>query len=443
MQYPEPVCPERSRRVEGKQPETAILHYTAPPVVGGVEAVIQAHVRVFIQSGYPVTVIAGRGGGAALPSGAGFVLIPEMDSQHPQVAQASTMLEQGQVPPGFDGLINRLIEGVTSVLDRFDNVIVHNVLTKHFNLPLTVALHYLMDADTIRHCIAWCHDFTWTSPSSRSKVHPGYPWDLLRTYRPDVTYVVVSQRRQRTLAALLGCPPEQIHVIHNGVDPGVLLGLSPDSCDLVTRLGLLESDLVLLMPVRVTQAKNIEYALHVVAELKAHGCRPKLVLTGPPDPHDARSMAYLDALQALRRQLGLEEEMRFVFESGPDPDQPFTIDARVVGDLFRVSDVMFMPSHREGFGMPVLEAGLVGVPVVCTYVPAAEEIGGTDVTLFDAAEDPAHLARRILAWAEQSPVLRLRRRVRQNYTWSAIFQRDIKSLLDDEGDTPCYAPLNR
>lgn len=417
-----------------EQPETAILHYTAPPVVGGVEAVIQAHARVFVQAGYPVTVIAGRGEGAALPLGAGFVLIPEMDSQDPQVVQASLMLEQGEVPPAFDDMVNQLIGTLTPALSRFDNVIIHNLFTKHFNLPLTAVLHYLLDAGKLQHCIAWCHDFTWTSPNSRSKVHLGYPWDLLRTYRSDVTYVVVSQRRRRTLAALLRCPPERIRVIYNGVDPDVLLGLSPDGYDLVTRLGLLESDLVLLMPVRVTRAKNIEYALHVVAALKAHGCRPKLIVTGPPDPHDAESMAYFEALRALRKQLNIEEEMCFVFESGPDPDQPFVIDERVVGGLFRVSDVMFMPSHREGFGMPVLEAGLVGMPVVCTPIPAADEIGGEDVIVFDAAEDPALVAGQILAWAEQSPFHRLRRRVRQNYTWHAIFHRDIKPLLDGEGD---------
>jgi glycosyltransferase involved in cell wall biosynthesis len=417
-----------------KRPGTAILHYTAPPVVGGVEAVIQAHVRMFIQAGYPVTVIAGRGEEAALPANASSVLIPEMDSQHSQVVQMSAMLEQGEVPPDFNDMVNQLIGTLTPVLSRFDNVIIHNLFTKHFNLPLTAALHLLLDAGTIRHCIAWCHDFTWTSPSSRSKVHPGYPWDLLRTYRSDVTYVVVSQRRRQTLAALLGCPPERIHVIYNGVDPDVLLGLSAEGYGLVTGLGLLQSDLVLLMPVRVTQAKNIEYALHVVAALKAHGCRPKLIVTGPPDPHDARSTTYLDRLRALRRQLDVEDEMRFVFESGPNPDEPFAIDAQMVGDLFRVCDVMFMPSHREGFGMPVLEAGLVGVPVVCTNVPAAEEIGGADVTLFDAAEEPTHLAKRILAWAEQSPVHRLRRRVRQNYTWSAIFNRDIKPLVGGKGD---------
>ncbi|RLF52440.1 MAG: hypothetical protein DRN19_00935 [Thermoplasmata archaeon] len=412
-----------------KRPETVILHYTAPPIVGGVEAVIQAHVQAFIQAGYPVTVVAGRGDQTALPSSAGFVLIPEMDSQHPQVTQMSAMLEQGQVPPDFEDMINRLMEALTPVLDQFDNVIVHNVLTKHFNLPLTAALHRLLDAGTVRRCIAWCHDFTWTSPYSRSEVYPGYPWNLLRTYRPDVTYVVVSRRRQRELVALLGCPPERIRVIYSGVDPQVMLGLSAKGYALVTRLGLLESDLVLLMPVRVTQAKNVEYALRVVAALKARGCRPKLVVTGPPDPHDAQSLAYFRSLQALRRQLDVEQEMRFVFESGPDSGHPYTIDAQVVGDLFRVSDLMFMPSHREGFGMPVLEAGLVGVPVVCTGVPAAEEIGGEDVILFDAAEDPAYVAEQILVWAEQSPVHRLRRRVRQNYTWRAIFHQDIQPLL--------------
>jgi glycosyltransferase involved in cell wall biosynthesis len=244
-----------------------------------------------------------------------------------------------------------------------------------------------------------------------------------------MTDVVVSQDRQRTLATLLGCPLEQIQVIYNGVYPKVLLGLSAEGQALVSRLNLLESDLILLMPVRITKAKNIEYAIHVAAALKARGCRPKLVLTGPPDPHDEESVAYFRTLQELRRDLGVEEEMRFVFESGPDPDEPFTIDAQVVGDLLRVSDAMFMPSHAEGFGMPVLEAGLVGVPILCTDIPAAEEIGGEGVILFDADEDPAHVAELILAWVERSPAHRLRRRTRQNYTWRAIFQRDIKPLL--------------
>jgi glycosyltransferase involved in cell wall biosynthesis len=107
----------------------------------------------------------------------------------------------------------------------------------------------------------------------------------------------------------------------------------------------------------------------------------------------------------------------------------------MVGDLFRVGDVMFMPSHREGFGMPVLEAGLVGIPVMCTDVPAAEEIGGGDVIIFDADQEPARLAQQILKWGEENSIHLMRRRVRQLYTWDSIFQRDIKPLLDRESQT--------
>ena len=107
-----------------------------------------------------------------------------------------------------------------------DHVIIHNVFTKHFNLPLTAALMRLLEQGMIRHCIAWCHDFTWTSAHSRSSVHPGYPWDLLRTFREDVTYVTVSRHRQAELAGLFHCAPERIHVVYDGVDPAELYSLS-------------------------------------------------------------------------------------------------------------------------------------------------------------------------------------------------------------------------
>jgi glycosyltransferase involved in cell wall biosynthesis len=411
------------------KPKTAILHYTAPPVVGGVEAVLQAHTQVFVREGYPVAVIAGRGEQNALADGVELVLIPEIDSQHPEIAEMTATLNSGKVPEGFGAMVERIKDALVPVLSRFDNLIIHNILTKHFNLALTAALFNLMDEQVVPHCIGWCHDFTWMSPASEGNVYPRYPWDLLRTYRPDVTYVVVSKRRQATLADLFDCDRNEIKVIYNGVDPKVLLGLTEEGAALIERLGLLQDDLILLMPVRVTEAKNIEYALRVVAALKEVNPGVKLVLTGPPDPHDAGTMDYYESLQALRGELGVEDEMRFVFESGPEGTESYTIEADVVGDLFRICDLVFMPSHREGFGMPVLEAGLVGIPVVCTDMPAADEIAGPDVTRFGTGEDPSLLADEVLSLLEEDPVYRFRRRVRQRYTWRAIFRSEIRPLL--------------
>ncbi len=411
------------------KPLIGILHYSAPPVIGGVEAVIEAHLKVMLRAGYPVQVITGRGEVNALPRGTILHTFPWIDSQNPDILRMSDALADGIVPDQFERLVTQIITEIGPAVRACDHLIVHNVFSKHFNIPLTVALHRLLEQDALHNCIAWCHDISWTSPNSRSKVHPGYPWDSLRTKLQNVTYVAVSNTRRDELAGLFACPPEEILTIYNGVDPAELLGLSPEGLALIERLGLFESDLNLIMPVRVTQAKNIEYALHVAAALKARHVRLKIVLTGPPDPHEAESMDYFESLCRLRRTLGVEEEMRFVFESGPNPTMPQYIGNQVVGDLFRVSDVMFMPSHREGFAMPVLEAGLAGLPVVTTPTPAAVEIAVSEALIIDPDQDADSTAIQLLELIENNPVCRLRRITRQNYTWEAIFRRQIEPLL--------------
>jgi glycosyltransferase involved in cell wall biosynthesis len=411
-----------------KSNRIGIVHYSAPPVIGGVEAVIEAHAKLFYQKGYSTSVIAGRGDLEALVP-VNYIALPMVDSQNPEILRLSSELEVGCVPEDFNTVVNTLAEQLAIRLNQIDHLIVHNIFTKHFNLPLTVALIYLIDKGLIRQTIAWCHDMTWTSPSSRSKVFPGYPWDLLRTQHPKVTYVAVSERRQRELAGLFNCPSDQIEVIYNGVNPSELLGLSSDGLELISRLNLLESDLNLLMPVRVTQAKNIEYAMSVLAALKPHYRTPKLVLTGPPDPHDSENIRYFQSLLDLRKDLGIQDEMRFVYESGDDPDRPYEIDSRVVGDLYRVSDVMFMPSHREGFGMPVLEAGLAGIPVISTNVPASQEIAKENIMIFEASQPPQKTAEQIHNLVEKNSLVRMRRLIRTQYTWEAIFANKIKPLL--------------
>jgi len=415
-----------------KLPAVAFLHYSTPPVIGGVENVILAHVRLFIEAGFPTTVLTGRGKESALPHGAMMIRIPRMDSQHPQILQLNQELDQGYIPAGFEETTTHLVEELTPVLNSIDVLIVHNVFTKHFNLALTAALFRLLDTNVIHHGVAWCHDITWTSPHSRSKVYPRYPWDLLRTYRSDLEYVTVSQERKLDLTELFGCLPEKIHVIYNGVDPSELLTLSRFGLALINQLHLWDSDLNLLMPVRVTQAKNIELAMHVVAVLEARGIRPKLVVTGPPDPHDQMNREYFRHLLNLRKELGVVSQVRFIYESGPTPTEPFTVSMSIVAELLRVTDALFMPSHREGFGMPVLEAGLAGIPVFCAdNIPAASEIGAQDVIRFSADADAEEVADLILKWIDGSSILRLRRRVRQNLTWDSIFRREILPLVKE------------
>ena len=407
----------------------AIMHYSAPPVVGGVESVIQAHARLLVAAGMEVVVVAGTGEKSALPEGVEFRQISTMDSQNTLILHANEELEHGSVPEEFSSLSADLGESLRPVFEDVDCTIVHNVFTKHFNLPLTDAFFQLLDQDKLPGCISWGHDFTWTSEHSRSKVSPGYPWDLLRTYRSDVAYVVVSKSRQLELAQLYGCPSERINVIYNGVDPDDVLGLSTEGHDLIDRLDISRSDLILLMPVRITQAKNIEYAVRVVAAMKEKGINPRLVVTGPPDPHDEGNVEYFRSLKKLRHDLNVENEVRFVYESGDQTKRSYLIEMDLVGMLYRAADLMFMPSHREGFGMPVLEAGLAGLTVFSASIPATNEIARDDVHLIDVEKPAQATAAQIIEWAVQNPAQRLRRRIRQGFTWNAIFDQKILPLI--------------
>lgn len=80
--------------------------------------------------------------------------------------------------------------------------------------------------------------------------------------------------------------------------------------------------------------------------------------------------------------------------------------------------------------MPVLEAGLLGMPVVSSdQVPATREIGREYIHVFDPNSSPEHIAELILEIVAASPTLQFRRNVRLSRTWERIFKRQILPLL--------------
>ncbi|MBN1230539.1 MAG: glycosyltransferase family 4 protein [Anaerolineales bacterium] len=411
-----------------------LLHYSAPPIVGGVESVMSAHSNLLVKAGYSVEIITGIGDKKLFSEDVLVNQILLLDTNHPEIIQISNKLETGIIPENFEKIRNKIKHELTPILQNIDVLFVHNIFTKHFNLPLTAALFDLLDDQIIHRCIAWSHDFTWTSPNSCFKVHDGYPWDLLKTSRPDIQHVVVSRHRQTELARLYQIQEEKIKVIYNGVDIQTLLGLSPLSMSISNKAGFFGSQINLLLPVRVTQAKNMEFAMHVLEHILSKGVTARMLVTGPPDPHDPTNRVYFQSLLDLREKLGINEAFSFVYQLGERPDTPLTIGMDVVGELFRISDALIMPSHREGFGMPILEAGLSGLEIFSSHIPAADEIGQKLIHMIDIKENPEATAEQFLNWAGNSDTLQMKAKVRNHFTWDAIFQKDILPLLERKNE---------
>ncbi len=400
----------------------AILHYSVPPIVGGVESVIAHHARLMSADGHAVRLIAGRG--ESLSEQIPLAILPLADSRAARVTEMKEQLDRGAVTADFESLRDELADQLQDALSGVDILIVHNVCSLNKNLALTAALHQLHASKRLPRFILWHHDLAWTTPRYQSELHDGYPWDLLRTDWGDTTHVVVSELRRMELAELMKLDPASIPVVPNGVDASRFYKLESQTQALLTQTNLLDAAPILLLPVRVTPRKNIELALHTLAELRKEYPKAALVVTGPLGPHNVNNLKYFEMLKDLRAQLGLQASAHFLaeLEAGFLPDE-------VIADFYRVADALFFPSREEGFGIPLIEAAFSHLPAFCADIFPLRALGLNDATFFSPDEDPAKVAELIAEYFRSSATARLSMRARASFRWEAIHRQHIAPLL--------------
>lgn len=403
-----------------------LLHYSAPPVVGGVESVIGHHARLMAEAGHDVQIVAGRG--EQTDRRISFIHIPLVDSRHPTVLSVKAKLDQGIVPLEFHDLVEGLAKELTSVIVDADCLIAHNVCSLNKNLILTAALKRISEQSNSPRFILWHHDLAWTTPRYRDELHDGYPWDLLCKPWDGVEQVTISDFRRNELANLMTLPKENIWVIPNGLDIPRFLKLEERTARLVDQLDLLNATPILLLPVRITSRKNMELALQVMADLIKEVPQATLIITGPLGPHNPANAQYFEKLKFLQNSLQLENAVHFLAELSDEflPDE-------VVSDFYRLADALFLPSREEGFGIPILEAGLTGIPVFCTDIPPLRDLGLSFVNYFSLEDEPAKIASLISTNLSTNMMLKFRARVRQEYAWQQIYQQQIEPLLERKG----------
>jgi len=400
----------------------ALLHYSVPPVVGGVESVIAHHARLMTADGHSVRLVAARG--ESLSEQIPLTRVPLADSRHVRVLQVKAQLDCGTATGDFESLRNDLVKELQTALSKTDVLIAHNVCSLNKNLALTAALHQLHSSGKLPTLILWHHDLAWTTPRYLPELYAGYPWDLLRTDWGNVTHVVVSELRRTELTGLMKPDAASVHVIPNGVDAERFYKLGAQTQRLLEQTKLLDAGPILLLPVRVTPRKNIELALRTLAELKKHFPQAALVVTGPLGPHNDNNIKYLRMLTALRAQLDLQNSVHFLAEIVDSflPDE-------VISDLYRVADALFLPSREEGFGIPLLEAAFSHLPVFCTDIQPLRELGLDDATYFSPDENPATVAGMLAAYFGSSSTARLAMRARSSFRWEVIYREHIAPLL--------------
>ncbi len=107
------------------------------------------------------------------------------------------------------------------------------------------------------------------------------------------------------------------------------------------------------------------------------------------------------------------------------------VSAESLRQLYRLSEVVVLPSLYEGFGLPAAESMACGTPVVATRVGALPEVVGEEgAGLLVPPREPGELAQAILQILENGPAraqmgVKGRRRVETLFTWAKVAERTV------------------
>ncbi len=401
----------------------AILHYSCPTIVGGVEEIVRQQASLLYRHYHRVKILAGRGD--KFTDDYPIELNPRLDSQNPEI----TKLQPDPAKYEFQILeiTGEIFTYLQNSLQQFDILIAHNVLTMPYNLPLTMALHRLANQSVIR-VISWNHDSPYFYPDNHGNF-TDQAWSILKKYNPNIFYITISDFRAAEFQTLYKID-DVISVIPDGIDPGRFFRLDPMSIRLIREEDLFNAHLLLVQPSRIHPRKNIELSIRVIKALNDIGIKARLLLTGAHDPHEKNSRDYHLHLRKLAASLGVNDDIIVVAEHQFKSGQKIPSNRVTMRDLYHIADLLFLPSKIEGFGIPLLEAGMIKLPIACADIPPFRFIAGDDVCYFSLDDQPEDIAQKIVAFLEKLRPHRMFRNVIKNYVWENIYRESLLPFLE-------------
>ncbi|MDH6109081.1 glycosyltransferase involved in cell wall biosynthesis [Kitasatospora sp. MAP12-15] len=177
------------------------------------------------------------------------------------------------------------------------------------------------------------------------------------------------------MASRLRIPAGRIDVVPHGRDPELLGTVTPERRVAVREaLGLAPDTPVVLAAARQVYQKGLDVLLAAWPQVLRGAPGAVLLLAGSTGPQSPR-------LHELAAAPGMLGQVRFLGVRGDVPD------------LMAAADVFAVPSRWEGLGSAAVEAMGVGVPLVCSDVPALREtVRSADYAVLVPPEAPQELA---------------------------------------------------
>jgi glycosyltransferase involved in cell wall biosynthesis len=260
----------------------------------------------------------------------------------------------------FDRMTNRLVDYPRWLRDARDGFDIFHVVDHSYShlvreLPAERTVVTCHDLDTFRSVLH-------PSVERRSAAFRAMTRRILEGFRRAARVTCDSVATRDAILDFDLVAKDRLAVVPNGVHPDFSPNPDPEAAATVSAgIGPAAEDTIDLLHVGSTiPRKNIRLLLHVLAGVGSRKPVRLIQVGGMLTPQQ----------RALAIRLGVDHAVIEV------PFQP----RRVIAELYRRARLVLLPSLREGFGLPVVEALACGAVVVASDLPVLREAGGYAAT---------------------------------------------------------------
>ena len=229
--------------------------------------------------------------------------------------------------------------------------------------------------------------------------------------------VTVSEWSKGEIARAYRVPPEHIVVAYNG--PGNELSPVLSTARMGTSTIIPRETRYIVTLSTLEPRKNLTGLLEAFALLRPLHPGLKLLVIG------ARGWNESPVFESVER-LRIGEDVIFAGY----------VEDELIGPLLQNAELFVFPSFVEGFGIPALEAMMVGVPVACSGTSSLPEVVGDAAFLFDpkSPEDMARTIAGALAKPEERRVKAMEGLERSGrFTWEASLRATERAWIEAAG----------
>jgi glycosyltransferase involved in cell wall biosynthesis len=241
---------------------------------------------------------------------------------------------------------------------------------------------------------------------------------MIREKHSNIRYVAVSQARANEFRELTGNSVEA--VIPNGLDLATVLGLTSEVEALLNEID--SQATLFLYPTRILPRKNLGLAIQILKALNELGHNAYLLVTGAANQYNAGAQALLSGLKQQAADLAVADRVIWVNER-------FQVDEQQLRSLYLAADALLFSTRQEGFGLPLLEAAALRLPIFCSDIEPLRSNLPANVVKFDLRSSPRNIGERISNALKSDLAFASRKRLLMNYSAQSLYREQIEPLL--------------